>query len=60
MLKVKIGDKIYDAEIEPIMIILDDECKNLILNMNKDCTKICFAPEYMKKEAISNFMKVEE
>ena len=32
-MKVKIGDKIYDSEQEPIMVILNDADKNNIKNM---------------------------
>ena len=43
-MKVKVGDKIYNSEDEPIMLILSDEDKENIRTMHKDCTKFCIAP----------------
>lgn len=61
-MKVKIGNKIYDAENEPVMIILDKEAKEQIAQMHGDCFKYCQYPdeqywvqdEYVK---IKEFMK---
>lgn len=44
-MKVKIGDTIYDAEQEPIMVILSDSDKKNIQNMLPECTKYCAYPE---------------
>lgn len=44
-MKVKIGDKIYDSEKEPIMVILSDDDKKNITNMLPHCTKYCSFPE---------------
>lgn len=38
-MKVKIGDKIYDGNEVPIMLILNDEEKKLIANMSPTLTK---------------------
>ena len=42
-MKVKIGDKIYDSNDEPIMIILEDVDKYNIKNMG-DAKKYCSFP----------------
>jgi hypothetical protein len=41
---VKIRDKIYDAENEPVMIILTKQDKKNIANMVKGATKYCVFP----------------
>jgi len=43
-MRIKIGDKIYDSEKEPIMIILNEEDKKNIKNMSPDATKYCEYP----------------
>jgi len=58
-MKVKVGNKIYDAEKEPIMIILSDVDKKNIANMNPECTKYCVYPDNLKKEKVSVFMQVD-
>jgi len=57
-MKVKIKDKIYDSNNEPIMIILSDEDKQNISNMLLECTKYCSFPENMNEETIKDFMKI--
>jgi hypothetical protein len=44
-MKVKIGDKIYDGAVEPIMIILSKEDKKQITEMHPDATKYCQYPD---------------
>jgi len=44
-MKAKIGDKIYDSEKEPIMIILSDSDKKNITNMDPEATKYLSYPE---------------
>jgi hypothetical protein len=39
--KVKVGDTIYDAEDQPIMVILTERDKQNIANMRPDATKYC-------------------
>jgi len=58
-MKVKIGNKIYDAEDEPIMVILSDKDKGNINSMGK-ATKYCGFPEGWSEEDIVEFMKMEE
>jgi len=58
-MKVKIGAKIYDAEKEPIMIILNQEEKKQIASMSADATKYCKYPateEWVSK----NYAKIKE
>ena len=57
-MKVKIKDIIYDANEEPIMLILTDEDKMHIANMDRDCTKFCAFPDDTETEKIEEFMKV--
>lgn len=61
-MKIKIKDKIYDGEIEPVMIILSERDKKNIANMSKDATKYCYFPdteEWIKNdyEKIRQWMK---
>jgi hypothetical protein len=43
-MKVKIGNKIYDSEDEPIMVILTDKEKDQISRMPKNAMKFCSYP----------------
>jgi len=57
-MKVKVGDKIYDAEKEPIMVILSDLDKMYISNMNPDNMRYCCYPDHgYSVESISKWMK---
>lgn len=57
-MKVKVGDKIYDPENEPVMVILTEEDKENISNMSSDNSKYCAFPEEgWSEEAISIWMK---
>ena len=56
-MKIKIGDKIYDAKNEPIMIILDDIDKTNIANMLPTATKYCSYPDECTPDEIKEFMK---
>lgn len=60
-LKVKIGNKIYDSNDEPIMIILDKQDVEYISDMPKHYTKYCSYPKtgYTENE-IREFMKLKE
>lgn len=44
-MKVKVGNKIYDGENEPVMVILSKGEKEQIANMDPDATKYCVYPE---------------
>lgn len=51
-MKVKIGNKIYDAENEPIMVILNENDKKNIARIPPDGTAYCSYPN--TKEWIEN------
>ena len=44
-MKVKVGNKIYDGEKEPVMVILTAGEKEQIANMYPDATKYCIYPQ---------------
>lgn len=59
-MKVKIGDKIFDSEETPILLILDnDEIKHM-QNMADNNHKYCSFPDDSKDEDIEEFMRVDE
>ena len=47
-MKVKIGNKIYDSNVEPIMIIFSPGEREQIKNMAADATKYCIYPDEPK------------
>lgn len=55
-MKVKIGNKIYDPNNEPIMLILDDQDKENIKNMLPSATRYCAFPDGMDLKGIEKFM----
>lgn len=55
-MKVKIGDRIYDPEDEPILVILSDTDKANIANMDKTCTMYCSFPEGSDPDDILKWM----
>lgn len=55
-MKVKVGNQIFDSEIEPILIKLSDEEKELITNMG-DQTKFCSFPYSSGIQDVANFIK---
>jgi len=59
-MKVKIGNTIYDAEDEPIMVILSESDKKNITNMHPDCTKYCQYPEQHSEQEIEAFMGTDQ
>ena len=44
-MKVKVGNKIYDGEAEPVMVILTDSDKANIAHMLPECTKYAAFPD---------------
>ena len=56
-MKVKIGDKVFDSNDQPIMIILSSKDKELISDMEGQ-TKFCSYPENYKTADIIEFMGV--
>ena len=60
-MKVKVGNKVYDANDEPVMLILTDEDKQLISDMSPTATKYCaFPDDYSKKKVITWMRDVGE
>jgi hypothetical protein len=60
-MKVKIGDKVYDPEKQPIMIILSEKDKENIANMSETATKYCCFPNKgYTEEEINEFMNITE
>lgn len=58
-MKVKVGNKIYDSNEEPIMIILDDTDKENISKMHKDKYKFISYPSDMKVDDVKSWIKTE-
>lgn len=44
-MKVKVGNKIYDGDVEPVMVILTDADRKNIAAMSPDGTKYCCYPD---------------
>lgn len=44
-MKVKVGNKVYDPNVEPVMIILTEQDKINISNMAPEATKYCVYPD---------------
>lgn len=53
---VKVGDKLYDSNEQPIMLILSKKDKELIMNMAPWATKYCSFPEGSTEEDIKKWM----
>jgi hypothetical protein len=59
-MKVKVGNKVYDSNREPIMLVLSEDDKKNIKGMTKDSTKFCAFPAGTQGTVIKNFMKIAE
>lgn len=59
-MKVKIGNKVYDANEEPVMLILDDVDKKNISNMHPDKNKFVAFPDGMDIDKVREFMKISK
>jgi len=57
-MKVKVGDTLYDSENVPIMVILSDDDKRNISNMETSATKYAVVPDkaFMDEEEITEWM----
>jgi hypothetical protein len=55
-MKVKVGATTYDAEIEPVMVILTDRDKALIAAMAPEAHRYCAYPEGMDPGTIRRWM----
>ena len=51
-MKVKIRNKIYSGDREPVMIILSEQDKQNIANMIPNATKYCVYPEFWEKDIL--------
>lgn len=58
-MKVKIGNKVYDSEKEPIMLILSDEDKKNMSQMLPKSRKYCSYPENESPDKIRKWMQEE-
>ena len=58
-MKIKIGTKIYDAEKEPIMLILTDQDKSNIKNMLPTASKFVIFPDHYDRQEISKWAEIE-
>jgi len=58
-MKVKIGNVVYDPNVQPLLFILSDQDKKNILAMLPNATKYCCYPaEGWSESAIRQFMEV--
>lgn len=55
-MKVKVGNTIYDGEVEPVMVILTEQDKKNIANMAPTATRYCVYPDKCKAERIERWM----
>lgn len=53
---IKIGNKIYDPNVEPLMVILTQKDKENIANMTPEATKYCVFPAEMTRDEVEAFM----
>lgn len=58
-MKVKIGNKIYDSEKQPVMVILNDQDKKNIARMDPECTKYIGFPKNYNQAKIDKWVKNE-
>ena len=58
-MKVKVGDKIYDGEEEPVMVILTEQDKLNITTMLPEATKYCSYPS-IEEWTEGNYAKIKE
>jgi hypothetical protein len=59
-MKVKIGDKFYNSNEQPIMIVFEDDDKKNINNMEVGCSRYCSFPDEMDIDDIEKFMTLEK
>jgi hypothetical protein len=55
-MKVKIGNKIYDSNKEPIMVILGEDDRENITNMEPTATKYCSFPDSEDTTVVQKWM----
>jgi len=55
-MKIKVGDKVYSSEAQPIMVILTDKDKQNIANMLPECPNYCEYPDGMDGDEVLKWM----
>lgn len=55
-MKVKIGDTTYDADDQPILVILSDRDKENIAQMPRRATKYCCYPDNWPESRAKDWM----
>ena len=59
-MKVKVGDRVFSSEDQPIMVILTDKDKENIANMDPDCTKYAtFQDDWGSQQAMRDWMDAD-
>ncbi len=58
-MKVKVGNKVYDGEKEPVMVIFNAEERQQIAEMHPECKKYCVYPaeEHWTENNFEKIMK---
>ena len=59
-MQVQIGNHIYDANTEPIMLILSNNEKEQICNMHPDAERYCQYPDSFSKDEIFEWINCGE
>jgi len=59
-MKIKVGDKIYSSQDQPIMVILEEYNKIDIANMSEDAKKYCEFPDDLTEEEARKFMETDD
>ena len=54
---VVVGNKVFDPNKEPVMLVLSDADKKNITNMAPEATKYCCYPDGMPPDEVREFMK---
>jgi hypothetical protein len=54
---VKVGNKTYNSEQEPLMIIFEESEKEMVSQMRKTDKKFCVHPESMTQDEVFKFMR---
>ena len=57
-MKVKVGNKIYDGEKEPVMVMLSPGERKQITEMASDATKYCVYPD-IEEWTKDNYKKIK-
>jgi len=58
-MRVKVGNRVYDSEEQPVMVVLSDSDKKNIAEMLPECTMYTAFPEYCTGREIEEWMKGE-